>query len=62
MLARRPSPADTIRDPAEDAEAAGDARAIADLDAGRSVSGDAVKRWLRSWGTPDELPPPRVGD
>jgi predicted transcriptional regulator len=43
-------------------EAAADAEALADLDAGRTVSGEAVKRWLRSWGTADVLPTPRIGD
>jgi predicted transcriptional regulator len=47
-------------DPA--AEDAADAEALADLDAGRTVSHAAVKRWLESWGAADELPPPRVGD
>ena len=45
-----------------DAEAAADAEGLADLDAGRVVSGEAVKRWLRSWGTHDELPAPGVGE
>jgi predicted transcriptional regulator len=27
-------------------------------DAGRTVPYAAVRRWLLSWGTPDELPPP----
>ena len=36
--------------------------AIADLDAGRFVSHEAVVRWLKSWGTPDELPPPKCGE
>jgi predicted transcriptional regulator len=42
------------------AEDAADAEALADLDAGRTVSHDAVKRWLLSWGKPDELPPPKL--
>jgi predicted transcriptional regulator len=46
----------------DDAEAAADAQGLADLDAGRVVSGEAVKRWLRSWGTGDRLPTPRMGD
>lgn len=45
-----------------EAEAQADAEGLADLDAGRVVSGEAVKRWLRSWGKPGELPPPKVGD
>ncbi|MBL8771259.1 MAG: CopG family transcriptional regulator [Phenylobacterium sp.] len=37
-------------------------RGIADLEAGRVISHEAVMRWLLSWGTPDELPPPKCGD
>jgi predicted transcriptional regulator len=50
---------DTI-DP--EAEAASHARGIADLDAGRTVSYQAVVKWLRSWGSGKRLPPPKVGD
>lgn len=42
----------------DDAEAAADARAEADIAAGRVISHEAMKRWLLSWGTDDELPPP----
>ena len=28
---------------------------------GKVVSGEAVHTWLRSWGSSDELPPPKVG-
>lgn len=28
---------------------------------GKVASGDDVHAWLESWGTPDELPPPKVG-
>mgnify|MGYP005817008917 CR=1 FL=1 len=28
---------------------------------GEVVSGEAVHAWLRSWGTPEELPPPKIG-
>ena len=31
---------------------------IADHRAGRSIPHEQVDRWLRSWGKPDELPPP----
>ena len=31
---------------------------IADLDAERTVPYEAVRRWLLSWGTETELPPP----
>jgi predicted transcriptional regulator len=54
-----PSNLDDIDDAAE---AAADAEGLADLDAGRVVSGEAVKRWLRSWGAADRLPTPRIGD
>lgn len=41
---------------------AADAEGLADLEAGRTVSWEAVERWLQSWGTPEPLPPPQVGD
>jgi predicted transcriptional regulator len=31
---------------------------LADADAGRTVSGEKVAEWLRSWGTDHELSPP----
>jgi antitoxin component of MazEF toxin-antitoxin module len=31
---------------------------LADIEAGRTVSGEKVADWLRSWGTEHELPPP----
>ena len=37
-------------------------KAMADIDAGRFVTHEAVARWLKSWGTEDELPPPKCGD
>ena len=46
----------------EEAEAAADAEGLADIEAGRTISWEAVKRWMQSWGTPDELPHPQVGD
>ncbi len=33
---------------------------IADADAGRTVPYDDVRRWLLSWGSGNELPPPRA--
>jgi len=54
-----PSIFDEIDQAAEDAA---DAEGLADIEAGRVISHDAMKRWLLSWGTPDELPPPAVGD
>jgi predicted transcriptional regulator len=32
---------------------------LADVAAGRVVSHEEVARWLDSWGSEDELPPPR---
>jgi predicted transcriptional regulator len=46
----------------EDAERLADDRAEADIKAGRVISHDAMKRWLLSWGTPNELPPPKCGE
>ena len=34
------------------------AQAVASLDAGRSVPYETVRRWLLSWGSDQELPPP----
>lgn len=47
-------------DPA--AEAAADARAEADVAAGRLIGHDSVRRWLASWGSGARSPRPRVGD
>jgi predicted transcriptional regulator len=33
-----------------------------DIAAGRVISHDAIRKWLRSWGKPDELPPPKCGE
>lgn len=44
------------------AEERADARAEADAAEGRTISHEAVKRWLRSWGTDKPLPRPHVGD
>lgn len=45
-----------------EAEAAADARADADVLAGRLISHDAVRRWLASWGSAKPAPRPRTGD
>ncbi len=37
-------------------------KAMADIDAGRFITHEAVMLWLKSWGTADELPPPKCGD
>jgi predicted transcriptional regulator len=42
----------------ENAEARAIAEAEADVAAGRVVPHDEVVKWLRSWGTPAELPCP----
>ena len=42
----------------EEAEACAIDEAEADIAAGRIVPHDEVVKWLRSWGTPDELPCP----
>lgn len=45
-----------------EADEASTLRGIADHAAGRVISHEAMKRWILSWGTPDELPPPKCGD
>lgn len=52
----KPAPLFDELDDATEAEAL--AEAEADVAAGRVVSHEAVTRWLRSWGTEDELPAP----
>jgi len=34
---------------------------LADAEAGRVISHGEVARWLDSWGTENELPPPKCG-
>ena len=46
----------------EEHERLADERAEADVKAGRVISHEAMKRWLLSWGTPNELPPPKCGE
>lgn len=43
-------------------EAAADARADADVAAGRLIGHAAVKRWVASWAAAKPLPRPHVGD
>ena len=45
-----------------DAEAKADARAEADIVEDRTISHNAVKKWLQSWGSTKPLPRPRKGD
>ncbi|UUL82886.1 CopG family transcriptional regulator [Sphingomonas qomolangmaensis] len=42
--------------------AAADARAIADIEAGRVISNEAVIRWLTEIGKGNRPPPPQIGD
>jgi len=44
--------------PDEAAEAEADAAADAEIESGRFVPHDKVVEWLKSWGTPNELPCP----
>lgn len=37
-------------------------RALADIEAGRVVSNEAVMRWVASWGTDNPLPRPKCGE
>jgi predicted transcriptional regulator len=57
----KPEPA-IFDDVDEASDAAAIAEGLADIDAGRVISHDAMKRWLLSWGTPHELPTPKIGD
>jgi len=57
MSKPEPSLFDEIDDAAE---AAADARAEADIAAGRVIGHEAMKRWLLSWGAPDEKPAPAI--
>jgi len=50
----------------DDVDEADDVAAVAegltDIDANRIISHNAMKAWLLSWGTPHELPSPKIGD
>ena len=46
----------------DEAEAAADARAEADVATGRTISHEAVSRWLSSWADGAPTPPPKPGD
>lgn len=49
--------------PEEQAEVlAGIDEGLADIEAGRTVSADAVRRWIESLGTDHELSPPECGE
>ena len=44
------------------ADEASTLRGLADFEAGRVISHEAVKRWLLSWGTDNPLPRPKCGE
>ena len=54
LRSRDPEPAPLTPEERADIE-----RGEADLAAGRVVPHDEVRRWLESWGKPDELSTPR---
>jgi predicted transcriptional regulator len=55
MAKPEPSIFDEVDQTAEDAA---DAEGVADIEAGRVVPHDEVVEWLKTWGGPDETPPP----
>jgi hypothetical protein len=59
MLARQPTDPAEIDTTAQDAE---DDVIMAEVEREGGISHAAIMRWVRSWGTPGELPPPEVGD
>jgi predicted transcriptional regulator len=59
MAIPEPSIFDEIDEAAEERALAEAERDIAE---GRVISHEAMRRWLLSWGTPDELPPPQCGE
>lgn len=48
--------------PDDEADEAATQRALADFEAGRVISHDAMKQWLLSWGTDKPLPEPKCGE
>ena len=44
------------------AEDAVDDETMAEYEAKGGISHEAVRAWIRSWGTPHELPRPKIGD
>ena len=47
-------------DPKAEAQAIEEAEAA--IAKGRVISHEAIRKWLRSWGKPNELPPPKYGE
>jgi predicted transcriptional regulator len=57
------TPEASVFEPIDDAaEEKALADAEAEIAAGKFVSHEAVRRWLRSWSKPNELPPPKCGE
>ena len=57
------APEVSVFEPADDAaEEKALAEAEAEIAAGKFISHKAMRRWLLSWGTPGELPPPKCGE
>ncbi len=52
------NPAHALPDDETAAYVAAIKEGVADGDAGRVIAYDDVRRWLLSWGTEHELPPP----
>ncbi len=53
----------SVFEPADDAaEEQALAEAEAEIAAGKFISHEAMRRWLLSWGTANELPPPKCGE
>ena len=48
--------------PDDEADEAATLRGLADIEAGRIISHEAMKRWLLSWGADNPLPPPKCGE
>jgi len=44
------------------ADEAATLRGLADVEAGRVVSHEAVLRWVKSWSSPNPLPRPKCGE
>jgi predicted transcriptional regulator len=57
---REPAPIFDLAD--DEAEERALVEAEAQVKAGKFISHKAMVDWLRSWGTLDELPPPKSGE
>jgi hypothetical protein len=55
---RKPAPLQTSDDPETAAKRAAIQEGLAELKAGRYIPHEEMRRWLLSWGTENELPPP----